>query len=47
MAENQEQFKRQSKNLMENAKGLGFDINTERTEYMVVQRKVPLNIQNS
>jgi len=41
------QFKRQSKKLIENAKRIELEINTEKTEYMVVQRKVPLNNQNS
>lgn len=43
LAENKDQLKRQSKKLIENAKCIGLEINTEKTEYMVVQRKVPLN----
>jgi hypothetical protein len=46
LAANHEQLKSQSKNLIENAKRLGLEINTEKTEYMVIQRKVPINIQN-
>jgi hypothetical protein len=43
---NQEQLKSQSKNLIENSKRLGLEINTEKIEYIVVQRKGPINIQN-
>jgi hypothetical protein len=41
LAENQEKLKSQSKNLIENAKNLGLEINAEKKEYIVVQRKVP------
>jgi len=46
LAENQE-LKSQSKNLIENAKRLGLEINTDKTEYTVVQRKVFINTQNN
>jgi len=47
LVENKDQLKRQSKKLIENAKRIGLEINTEKTEYIVVQRKVPFNNQNS
>ena len=47
LAENKDQLRRQANKLIENAKRIGLEINTEKTEYMVVQRKVPLNNQNS
>lgn len=40
LAKNQEQLNRQSKSMIENAKRLKLEVNTEKTEYMIVQRIV-------
>jgi len=43
LVKNKEQLKKQSKKLIEAIIHIGLEVNTNKTEYIVIQRKVPLN----